>query len=104
MQIAKLYFGGVLQAAAVGWPPEAVLVLKGNGWWMQWEVKWWDPEVKQMAAFTARYAGPSNDSESPSPHYWAAELGGVKIFGLSSYTDYEEGSEQYDWFVQALDR
>lgn len=78
------------------WPDVAVTI--------QGEAKYWSPNTQQLAAFATRYGGPSNYSDSSSPHYWATEFGGVKIFGLSSYIDYEEGSEQYDWFVQALDR
>ena len=48
-------------------------------------------------AYNARWLMPFEESGSNSNLYYSFEVAGVHVIMLGSYTNYEEGSEQYQW-------
>ncbi|GLJ46489.1 hypothetical protein SUGI_0979710 [Cryptomeria japonica] len=55
-------------------------------------------------AYNARWHMPFAESGSSSNLYYSFEVTGVHIIMLGSYTDYEEGSDQYQWLKDDLSR
>lgn len=53
-------------------------------------------------AYNARWRMPFEESGSSSNLYYSFEVAGVHVIMLGSYTDYEEGSEQYQWLQDDL--
>jgi hypothetical protein len=53
-------------------------------------------------AYMKRFEMPFEHSGSPSPLYYSYDVAGAHVVMLCSYSDYEEGSEQYEWLVKDL--
>ncbi|ONK75004.1 uncharacterized protein A4U43_C03F12310 [Asparagus officinalis] len=53
-------------------------------------------------AYSARWRMPYEESGSTSNLYYSFEVAGVHVIMLGSYTDYDEGSDQYAWLKEDL--
>uniref|UniRef100_A0A453ELQ0 Purple acid phosphatase n=1 Tax=Aegilops tauschii subsp. strangulata TaxID=200361 RepID=A0A453ELQ0_AEGTS len=57
---------------------------------------------KTFAAYSARFAFPSMESESFSPFYYSFDAGGIHFIMLAAYADYSKSGEQYRWLEKDL--
>ncbi|CAA0374195.1 unnamed protein product [Arabidopsis thaliana] len=55
-----------------------------------------------FAAYSSRFAFPSNESGSFSPLYYSFNAGGAHFIVLNSYTPYDNSSDQYIWLESDL--
>jgi hypothetical protein len=55
-----------------------------------------------FAAYSSRFAFPSNESGSFSPLYYSFNAGGAHFIVLNSYTLYDNSSDQYIWLESDL--
>lgn len=53
--------------------------------------------VEGFRAFNTRWQMPHKESGSDSNLYYSFDVAGVHVIMLGSYTDFDEGSDQYLW-------
>ncbi|KAK2975185.1 hypothetical protein RJ640_022077, partial [Escallonia rubra] len=56
----------------------------------------------EFAAYTSRFAFPSEESGSRSPFYYSFNAGGIHFLMLGGYTAYTKSSDQYRWLERDL--
>ncbi|KAK3009598.1 hypothetical protein RJ639_013099 [Escallonia herrerae] len=56
----------------------------------------------EFAAYTSRFAFPSEESGSRSPLYYSFNAGGIHFLMLGGYTAYTKSSDQYRWLERDL--
>ncbi|TYH82267.1 hypothetical protein ES332_D02G047700v1 [Gossypium tomentosum] len=59
-------------------------------------------EKKTFAAYSARFAFPSEESGSSSTFYYSFNAGGIHFVMLGGYTDYNKSGDQYQWLKKDL--
>ncbi|KAL4308137.1 hypothetical protein GQ457_01G033280 [Hibiscus cannabinus] len=59
-------------------------------------------EKKTFAAYSARFAFPSEESGSSSTFYYSFNAGGIHFVMLGGYTDYNKSGDQYRWLETDL--
>ncbi|VAH59543.1 unnamed protein product [Triticum turgidum subsp. durum] len=57
---------------------------------------------KTFAAYSARFAFPSKESDSFSPFYYSFDAGGIHFIMLAAYAAYSKSGEQYRWLEKDL--
>ncbi|KAL8139125.1 hypothetical protein V2J09_005126 [Rumex salicifolius] len=55
-----------------------------------------------FAAYSSRFAFPSEESKSSSVFYYSFNAGGIHFIMLGAYVEYNESSEQYRWLERDL--
>ncbi|KAL1181163.1 hypothetical protein V6Z11_A02G029500 [Gossypium hirsutum] len=59
-------------------------------------------EKKTFAAYSARFAFPSEESGSSSTFYYSFNAGGIHFVMLGGYADYNKSGDQYQWLKKDL--
>ncbi|KAH9680769.1 Purple acid phosphatase 15 [Citrus sinensis] len=59
-------------------------------------------ENQTFAAYSSRFAFPSEESGSSSSLYYSFNAGGIHFVMLSAYIDYDKSSDQYKWLESDL--
>ncbi|XP_023006281.1 LOW QUALITY PROTEIN: purple acid phosphatase 15-like [Cucurbita maxima] len=59
-------------------------------------------ENRTFAAYSSRFAFPSNESNSSSTFYYSFNAGGIHFIMLGAYISYDRSGDQYKWLEQDL--
>ncbi|OVA06852.1 Phosphoesterase domain [Macleaya cordata] len=59
-------------------------------------------ENKTFAAYSSRFAFPSEESGSPSTFYYSFNAGGIHFIMLGAYISYSKSGDQYKWLERDL--
>lgn len=59
---------------------------------------------RTFAAYSSRFAFPSEESGSSSPFYYSFDAGGIHFVMLASYADYSRSGAQYKWLEADLEK
>ncbi|KAG7013430.1 Purple acid phosphatase 15 [Cucurbita argyrosperma subsp. argyrosperma] len=59
-------------------------------------------ENQTFAAYSSRFAFPSNESNSSSTFYYSFNAGGIHFIMLGAYISYDRSGDQYKWLEQDL--